>query len=122
LHTSGSASLVGRSISSLPRIGRAPVATPRPGVVERVEELGPVPREQTMSEVEGQLVARIDARLATLNNPTVVLYVPGYRVTFDDVAVMMGSLSAYLGRGATVTLLVANGPEFLELSDGLPTC
>jgi hypothetical protein len=79
------------------------VAKPRPGEVERVEELGPVPREQTMSEAERQLVARIDARLATLRNPMVVLYVPGYRVTFDDVAVMMGSLSAYLGRGAMVT-------------------
>jgi hypothetical protein len=45
------------------------VTKSRPGVVERVEELGPVPREQTMSEVERQLVAHIDARLATLRSP-----------------------------------------------------
>jgi esterase/lipase superfamily enzyme len=88
------------------------VAKPRPGVVERVEELGPVPREQTMSEVERQLVARIDARLATLSNPMVVLYIPGYRVSFDDVAVMMGSLSAYLGRGAMVTFPWPTGQNF----------
>ena len=88
------------------------VAEPRPGVVERVEELGVVPREQTMSEVERRLVARIDARLATLRNPMVVLYVPGYRVTFDDVAVMMGSLSAYLGHGATITFQWPTGQNF----------
>ena len=88
------------------------VAKPRPGVVERVEELGPVPRQQTMSDVERQLVARIDARLAKLNNPMLVLYIPGYRVTFDDVAVMMGSLSAYLGHGAMVTFPWPTGQNF----------
>jgi esterase/lipase superfamily enzyme len=88
------------------------VAKPRPGIVERVEELGQAPREQTMSAVERELVARIDARLATLRNPIVVLYVPGYRVTFDDVEVMMGSLSAYLGRGAMVTFSWPTGQKF----------
>jgi esterase/lipase superfamily enzyme len=88
------------------------VAKPRPGVVERVEELGSVPRAQTMSEVERQLVARIDDRLAKLNNPMVVLYIPGYRVTFDDVAVMMGSLSGYLGRGAMVAFPWPTGQKF----------
>jgi esterase/lipase superfamily enzyme len=88
------------------------VARPRPGVVERVEELGSVPREQTLSEVERQLFARIDARLAQLNNPMVVLYIPGYRVSFDDVAVMMGSASAPLGHGAMVTFPWPTGQKF----------
>jgi esterase/lipase superfamily enzyme len=93
------------------------VAKPRPGVVERIEELGPVPREQTMSEVERQLVARIDARLATVRNPMVVLYVPGYRVTFDDVVVMMGSLSGYLAHGAMVTFPWPTGQSFWSYTD-----
>ena len=88
------------------------VAKPRPGAVERNEDLGPVPREQTMSGLERQLVARIDARLATLRNPMVVLYIPGYRRTFNDVAVMMGSFSAYLGRGAMVTFSWPTGQSF----------
>ena len=45
------------------------VEKPRPGMVERIEELGRVPREQATSEVEQQLVHRIDAHLATLRNP-----------------------------------------------------
>ena len=36
-------------------------AEPRPGTVERIDELGPVPREQAMSDVERQMVERIDA-------------------------------------------------------------
>jgi esterase/lipase superfamily enzyme len=88
------------------------VANPRPGMVERIEELGPVSRESAISDVEEQMVQRIDAHLATLRNPMVVLYVPGYRVTFDEVAVMMGSFSAYLGHGAMVTFQWPTGQNF----------
>jgi esterase/lipase superfamily enzyme len=87
-------------------------AEPRPGTVERIDELGPVPREQAMSDVERQMVERIDAYLAGLSNPVVVLYVPGYRVTFDEVAVMMGSFSAYLGHGVMVTFQWPTGQNF----------
>src|SRR3954451_2960271 len=88
------------------------VSRPRPGVVERIEELGTVPREPGISDAERALIQRIDAQLATLRNPMVVLYVPGYRVTFDEVAVMMGSLSAYLGHGAMVTFQWPTGQKF----------
>jgi esterase/lipase superfamily enzyme len=88
------------------------VSRPRPGAVERLEELGTVPRETATSGPEQALIQRIDAQLATLRNPTVVLYVPGYRVTFDEVAVMMGSFSAYLGHGAMVTFQWPTGQNF----------
>jgi esterase/lipase superfamily enzyme len=42
----------------------------------------------------------------------VVLYVHGYRVTFDEVAVMMGSLSTYLGHGAMVSFQWPTGQRF----------
>src|SRR4051794_30889997 len=88
------------------------VSRPRPGVVERIEELGTVPREPGISDAERALIQRIDAQLATLRNPMVVLYVPGYRVTFDEVAVMMGSFSAYLGHGAMVAFQWPTGQNF----------
>ena len=68
------------------------VAHPRPGRVLDVNEVAS----------ERDFVAAIDAHLAGSNNKAVAVYVHGYRVTFDGIAVMMGSLSAYLGYGATV--------------------
>jgi esterase/lipase superfamily enzyme len=88
------------------------VADPRPGAVESIEEIGTVPRNEALSEVETQLIQRIDAQLARVRNPTVVLYVHGYRVTFDEVTVMMGSFSAYLGHGAVMTFQWPTGQRF----------
>lgn len=36
----------------------------------------------------------------------------GYRVTFDEVAVRMGSFAHYLGHGAIVTFQWPTGPNF----------
>jgi len=93
------------------------VENPRPGRVERVEEIGTVRPHEPISEAEREFVARIDAYLAKIRNPQVVLYVHGYRVTFDEVAVMMGSLSSYLGYGATVAFQWPTGQHWWSYVD-----
>jgi esterase/lipase superfamily enzyme len=94
------------------------VDRPRPGRVERVDEIGTVRTGEARSAAERALVERIDAHLATLANKEIVLYVHGYRVTFDDVAVLMGSLSHYLGHGTMVAFQWPTGQHFWNyLSD-----
>ena len=88
------------------------VETVRHGRVERVEELGVSDRGPVESEAERRLVERIDAHLAEIRNPEVVLYVHGYRVTFDEVSVLMGSFSHYLASGAMVTFQWPTGLNF----------
>ena len=88
------------------------VAKPRPGAVEHLEELGTVPGKAPASEMERRMVERIDEQLAKVRNRTVVLYVHGYRVTFDEVTVMMASFSAYLGHGAMMTFQWPTGQHF----------
>jgi esterase/lipase superfamily enzyme len=67
----------------------------RPGAVERVEEFA--------DEAERRFVDAINAQLARVRNQEVVLYIHGYRVTFDEITVQMGSFAHYLGHGAMVT-------------------
>lgn len=95
------------------------VDKPRPGRVERVEVIGDVSRgASARTDAEREFVERIDRRLQGLTNPEVVLYVHGYRVTFDEVAVLAGSLSAYLGQGATVAFQWPTGQHWWNyLSD-----
>jgi esterase/lipase superfamily enzyme len=69
------------------------VEHPRPGRVLGVSEFAS----------EGDFIAAIDAHIAGSNNKAVAVYVHGYRVAFDEVEVMMGSLSVYLSYGATVS-------------------
>ncbi len=88
------------------------VAKPRPGVVEHLEELGTVPGKAAAREIERRMLERIDEQLAKVRNRTAVLYVHGYRVTFDEVTVMMASFSAYLGRGAMMTFQWPTGQHF----------
>ncbi len=88
------------------------VDNPRPGRVESIEELGVMNRGSFAADAKREFVSRVDASLAKLRNPVVVLYVPGYRVTFDEVAVMMGSLSAYLGQGVVGTFQWPTGQQF----------
>ncbi len=75
---------------------------PRPGHVERIEALGNVRTGEARTDAERQFIARINDHMEKIRNPEVVLYVHGYRVTFEEATVMMGSLSMYLGKGATV--------------------
>jgi esterase/lipase superfamily enzyme len=94
------------------------VDKPRPGRVERVEVIGNVRTGEARTDAEREFVARINDHMANLLNPEVILYVHGYRVTFDEVAVMMGSLSKYLGSGATVAFQWPTGQRFWNyLSD-----
>jgi len=88
------------------------VAEARPGSVTRVDEFGTLRTDAAAGEVERRFIAAIDARLAKANNRELVLYVHGYRVTFDEVAVQMGSFSHYLGHGAVVTFQWPTGLNF----------
>lgn len=73
----------------------------RPGAVENVDELGRAAVAEDLPESASRdFIARIDAQLDRAVNKELVLYVHGYRVTFDDVAVTMGAFGHYLGHGA----------------------
>lgn len=78
------------------------VDKPRPGHIERIEVIGNVRTGEARTDAERQFIARINDHMAKVRNREVVLYVHGYRVTFEEATVMMGSLSTYLGQGATV--------------------
>jgi len=75
---------------------------PRTGRVEGVDEIGAVQREDGESAAERAFIERINARLGEARNRQIAVYVHGYKVAFDEVAVLMGSLSHYLGHGAMV--------------------
>lgn len=96
------------------------VEEPRPGAVEQVETIGPAGRDETLTDADRAFIARIDAQLARTTNRSVVLYVHGYRVTFDEVAVQMGSFAHYLGQGATVTFQWPTGTRFWNYIDDCP--
>ena len=74
--------------------------TPRPARVVAVEEFGVFGAPG--GEVERQFVAAIDRQLKTSPNGSVVIYVPGYRATFDQVMILMGSWVHFLARQSPV--------------------
>jgi esterase/lipase superfamily enzyme len=84
---------------------------PRPGQVEGVREFGMLGTEGD-SAAERAFIAQIDERIARSNNKELVFYVHGYRVFFDEVTVMMGSWSHYLGHGAIATFHWPTGQNF----------
>lgn len=89
------------------------VQQPRDGAVEGVRVLGQAGRaSEALTEGERAFVAAIDAQLARTSNRSLVLYVHGYRVTFDEVAVQMGSFAHYLGQGTVVTFQWPTGTRF----------
>jgi esterase/lipase superfamily enzyme len=69
---------------------------PRPARVLEVEEFGVFGAPG--SEAERQFVSAIDRQLETSRNGSVVIYVPGYRATFDQVMILMGSWAHFLAR------------------------
>jgi esterase/lipase superfamily enzyme len=93
----------------------------RTGRVESVELIGDVRAAEARTEAERQFIERIDRRLSELRNKAIVLYVHGYRVTFDDVAVLMGSLSANLGQGTTVAFQWPTGLHWWNYFTDCPT-
>jgi len=84
----------------------------RPGAVERVEEFGKTRKDEDPGDAERRFLAAIDAQLAKSKNKELVLYVHGYRVTFDEVSVQMGSFAHFLGHGAVVTFQWPTGLNF----------
>lgn len=84
----------------------------RVGAVEAVEPIGMLKDGTGQDEAERRFVAAIDAQLARSNNKEVVMYLHGYRVEFDEVAVQMGSFAHYLGHGAMVTFQWPTGMMF----------
>src|SRR5215468_4505559 len=62
---------------------------PRPARVLAVEEFGVFGAPG--SEAERQFISAINRQLDTSRNGSVLIYVPGYRATFDQVMVLMGS-------------------------------
>lgn len=84
----------------------------RPGAVERVVAFGRAREDEEPGDAERRFLAAIDAQLAKSNNKELVLYVHGYRVTFDEVAVQMGSFAHFLGHGAMATFQWPTGLNF----------
>ncbi|APV49309.1 hypothetical protein BWI17_06205 [Betaproteobacteria bacterium GR16-43] len=85
---------------------------PRPGAVESVEEAGRATKDGSIGPAERKFIAEIDAQIARAKNKEAIIYVHGYRVAFDEVAVQMGSFSHFLGQGATVTFQWPTGAKF----------
>ena len=73
------------------------IDTLRPARVVSVEEFGPMG-----GAADRALIAAIDRQVQVSSTGEAIIYVPGYRVTFDQVMVLMGSWSHYLGRSSAV--------------------
>jgi esterase/lipase superfamily enzyme len=69
----------------------------RPARVTSVEEFG-----VQGSDADRAFIAAIDEQVQTSRTGEAVIYVPGYRVTFDQVVVLMGTWAHYLGRSSSV--------------------
>jgi len=69
----------------------------RPARVTSVEEFGVLGSDADRTFIEG-----IDRQVGSSRTGEAVIYVPGYRVTFDQVMVLMGSWAHYLGRSSSV--------------------
>jgi esterase/lipase superfamily enzyme len=70
----------------------------RPAHVVSVEEFGLMGSDAA----DRSLVAGIDRQVQTSRTGEAVIYVPGYRVTFDQVMVLMGTWAHYLGSSSSV--------------------
>ena len=69
----------------------------RPARVASVEEFGVMG-----GDADRAFIAAIDRQVRASSTGEAVLYVPGYRVTFDQVMVFMGGWAHYLGRSSAV--------------------
>jgi len=74
--------------------------TPRPARVVAVEEFGVFGAPGR--EAERAFIAAVDRQVAQVPDRSVVIYVPGYRATFDQVMILMGSWAHFLGRDSAV--------------------
>jgi esterase/lipase superfamily enzyme len=69
----------------------------RPARIASIEEFGSLG-----SEADRAFIAAIDRQVATSRTGEAVIYVPGYRATFDQVITLMGAWGHYLGRSSAV--------------------
>lgn len=69
---------------------------PRPARVVAVEEFGVFGALE--GEAEREFIGAIDRQVETSPSGSVVIYVPGFRTTFDQVMILMGSWGHFLGR------------------------
>ena len=91
---------------------RSTVAAPRSGAVESIKVLGAAGKDESLTDADRAFIAAIDARLARIGNDDVVVYVHGYRVNFNEVAVQMASFAHFLGNAAVVTFQWPTGMMF----------
>jgi esterase/lipase superfamily enzyme len=73
------------------------VDTPRPATVTSVELFG-----EMGSEADRAFVEAIDRQVESSHRGEAVIYVPGYRVSFNQVMTLMGAWAHYLGRSSAV--------------------
>lgn len=73
------------------------VDAPRPATVTSVESFG-----EMGSKADQALVQAIDRQVVSSRTGEAVIYVPGYRVTFNQVMTLMGAWAHYLGRSSAV--------------------
>jgi len=73
------------------------IDTPRPVRVTSVEPFG-----EMGGEADRAFIAAIDRQVETSRTGEAVIYVPGYRVTFNQVITLMGAWAHYLGRSSAV--------------------
>jgi esterase/lipase superfamily enzyme len=73
------------------------VETPRPARVTSVQEFGPMG-----GDADRTFLAAIDSQVEASRTGEAVIYVPGYRVSFDNVMTLMGAWGHYLGRSSAV--------------------
>ena len=71
--------------------------TLRPARLTKVEEFGVMGEDGDRA-----FVAAVDRQVQASSTGEAVIYVPGYRVTFDQVVVFMGAWAHYLGRSSAV--------------------
>jgi esterase/lipase superfamily enzyme len=73
------------------------VDTPRPASVTSVQPFGDLG-----SEGERAFVEAVDRQVESSRTGEAVIYVPGYRVSFNQVMTLMGAWAHYLGRSSAV--------------------
>jgi esterase/lipase superfamily enzyme len=71
---------------------------PRPAQVTSIDEFG----ELGSAAADDAFVAAIDERVARSSTGEAVLYVPGYRISFNRTLTFMGGWAHYLGRSSAV--------------------
>jgi len=92
--------------------------TPRPARVVAVDEFGVLGAPG--GAAERAFVAAIDRQLATSHSGSVVFYVPGYRASFNDVMILMGSWGHFLGHQSP--MIVFSWPTGTRALDYFSDC